>query len=87
MAIVFSLGIEDQLPPPPPLPPAGRGGVGVLGISSDREDRMGTKIKTQKDPYGLLTKPKRIPGPKILTPKESHAEFLTLKISRKGYMM
>ena len=74
MAIVFSLGIEDQLPPPP-SPQRGGGGVGVLGISSDREDRMGTKIKTQKDPYGLLTKPKRIPGPKILPPKNPMQNF------------
>ena len=27
------------------------GGGGVLGISSDRDDRMGAKIKTQKYPW------------------------------------
>jgi len=48
---------------------------GVLLISSDRGDRMGAKIKTQKNPWGfkrenlkkslrLQTKPKKIPGPK-----------------------
>ena len=28
----------------------GKGGTGVLRISSDGDDRMGTKIKTQKHP-------------------------------------
>ena len=34
------------------LKPRGRGGggEGVLQISSDMDDRMGTKIKTQKNP-------------------------------------
>ena len=30
--------------------PRGRGG-GVLQISSDRDDRVGAKIKTQEDPW------------------------------------
>ena len=29
---------------------ARRGGEGVLGISSDRDDRMEPKVKTQKNP-------------------------------------
>ena len=43
------------------------GGGGVLRISSD--DRMGAKIKTPKKSLGLLTKPQKIPGPKINPPK------------------
>ena len=31
-------------------PGVGGGGGGVLGISSDREDRMAPKVKTQKIP-------------------------------------
>ena len=39
---------------------------GVLGISSDGDDRMEPKVKTQKNPYlGLPAKPQKIPGPKI----------------------
>ena len=46
------------------LSPRGRGGV-VLGISSDGDDRMEPKVKTQKKSLGLPTKPQKIPGPKI----------------------
>ena len=45
-----------------------RGGGGVLWISSDGNDRMGAKIKTQKK---LLDQE--------LTPKKSHAEFPSLR--------
>ena len=38
---------------------------GVLRISSDRDDRMMKKIKTQKIFKGLITKLKKIPGPKF----------------------
>ena len=38
---------------------------GVLWISSDGDDRMEPKVKTQKKPVGLPAKPKKIPGPKI----------------------
>ena len=31
-------------------PGGGTGGTGVLRISSDGDDRMGTKIKTQQNP-------------------------------------
>ena len=54
-----------------PLPP----GLGILWISSDRDDRMGAKIKTQKNPYGFQQNLQKIPGPKI-NPKKSHAKFL-----------
>ena len=37
---------------------------GVLQISSDRDDRMGAKIKTPKNPWT-----------KIYPPQKSHAEF------------
>ena len=39
---------------------------GVLGISSDRDDQMEPKVKTQKS-LGLPAKPKKIPGPKMQT--------------------
>ena len=54
-------------------------GEGVLGISSDGDDQMEAKIKTQKNPLGLQQNPKKALDKK-LTPKKSHAEFLTLKI-------
>ena len=41
----------------------GRGGV--LGISSDGDDRIERKVKTQKKSLGLPEKPKKIPGRKI----------------------
>ena len=51
---------------------------GVLRISSDRDDLKGTKIKPQKNPEGLLTKPPKIHRPKI-NPQKSHAEFPSLR--------
>ena len=45
--------------------PGGRGGQGVLQISSDRDDRMRVKMKTQKNPLGFQHNLKKIPGPKI----------------------
>ena len=49
------------------------------GISNDGDDRMGAKMKTQKIPQGFQQKPKKSMDRK-LTPKNSHAEFLTLII-------
>ena len=46
---------------------------GILQISSDKDDRMGAKIKTKK----------KIPGPKINPPKIPMPNFQNLKISRK----
>lgn len=57
--------------------------MGVLQIISDRDDQIGTKLKTQKRFLGLPTKPKTIPGPK-LTPQKSHAEFPSLKNIQKA---
>ena len=48
------------------------GGGGVLGISSDGDDRMEPKVKSQKK-KGLSAKPKKSLN-QILTPKKSHAE-------------
>ena len=45
-----------------------------LRISGDRDDRMGAKIKTQKNPLGLKQNPKTSLDKK-LSPKKSHAEF------------
>ena len=50
------------------VPGVTRGGGGVLRISTERDDRMGTKIKSQK-PLGIQTKPKQTPGPKLNLPK------------------
>ena len=48
----------------------------VVQVSSDRDDRMGTKIKTQKNPQGFQQNPKNSLD-QTLTPKRSHAEFLS----------
>ena len=37
---------------------------GVLGISSDRGDRMEPKVKTQKNPYGSSSKTPKNPWTK-----------------------
>ena len=58
----------------PDLPPPG----GVLRVSSDGDDRMGAKIKTQKNPLRASNKTQKIPGQK-LTPKKSHVKFPNLK--------
>ena len=50
----------------------------VLRISSDRDDRMKAKIKTQKNPQGFQQNPKKYLKQK-LTPKKSHVEFLSHK--------
>ena len=42
---------------------------GVLRISSDRDHRMGAKMKTLKKSFGLETKPKKNPGPKFIPKK------------------
>ena len=65
-----------------PLPP----GLGILWISSDRDDRMGAKIKTQKNPQGFQQNPPKKPRPKI-NPKKFHAKFLSLKICSRLEMI
>jgi len=52
---------------------------GVLRISSVWDDRMGAKIHTQKIPLGPNKTPKYPCMDQKLTPKKSHAEFLSLK--------
>ena len=47
---------------------------GVLGISSDRDDQMEAKVKTQKNPEGFQQNPKKTLDQK-LTPKKSHADY------------
>ena len=51
----------------------GGGGVRVLRISSDGDDRMGAKIRTPKKSLGPATKPKK-----------SHAEFPSHKNFQKA---
>ena len=56
------------------------GGRRVPRISSDRDDRMGAKIKTQKNPYGFQKSLNQ-----NFTPQKSHAEFPTIKIYSRNY--
>ena len=56
---------------------------GYSGISSDGDDRMEPKVKTQKNPQGFQQNPKKSLNQK-LTPKKPHADFVALKSSRKG---
>ena len=58
-------------------------GGGILRISSDRDDRMGPKIKTQKSPWDSQQNPKKSLDQK-LSPQKSHAEFLSLENLQKG---
>ena len=51
---------------------------GVFRISSDRDVRMGAKIKTQNKPLGFKQKQKKSLD-QNLTPRESHAEILSQK--------
>ena len=54
-----------------------QGGGGVLQVLSDGDDRIGAKIKTQKNPLGFQQNPKKSLNQKF-TPKKSHAEFPSL---------
>ena len=56
----------------------------VLWISIDGDDRLGAKIKTQKNPQGFPTKPQKIPRSKVSPPKKPHTEFLNLKNFQKA---
>ena len=42
---------------------------GVLGISSDGDDRMEPKVKTQKNPQGFQRNPKKSLDQKLTPPK------------------
>ena len=55
----------------------------VLRLSCDRGDRVGAKIKTENNPQHFHQNPKKSLDQK-LTPKKSHAKFLSLKISQKA---
>ena len=59
--------------------------VGVLHISSDRDDRMGPELKTKKISRApkFQQNPQKNPDQK-LTHKKSHAEFLVVKNLQKG---
>ena len=56
---------------------------GVRQISSDRDDRMGAKIKPTKNPLGFKQNPKKFLA-QNLTPKKSHAEFPSHKNFQKA---
>ena len=47
----------------------GRGGTLDFKWPSDRDDRMGAKIKTQKKPLGFKQNRQKIPAPKFNPPK------------------
>ena len=53
------------------------GGGGVLQISSDRNDQMGAKITTPKNPSGFKQNSPKIPGPKSNSPNP----FICLTLS------
>ena len=53
------------------------GGGGVLQISSDRNDQMGAKITTPKNPSGFKQNSPKIPGPKSNPPNP----FICLTLS------
>ena len=59
-------------------------GAGVLQISRDRDDRIGAKIKNQKHPWGFKQTPQNSLD-QNLTPKKSHAEFLSHKNFQRNY--
>ena len=61
--------------------PRGEGGGEVLRISSDRDGRMGAKIKTPKNPCGVKQNPKK-PLDQNLTPKNPMPNFRAMKNSR-----
>ena len=56
---------------------------GVLLISSDWNDQMGAKIKTQKNPWDIQQNLKKSLD-QHLTPNKSHAEFLSNKNFQKA---
>ena len=63
----------------------GGGGVGgLIRISSDWDERMGAKMKTQQNPYGLKQNPKNSLD-QNLTPKKSHTEFPSHKNFQRNY--
>ena len=51
------------------LPEGGKGGTLDFKWSSDRDDQMGAKIKTQKNPLGFKQNHQKIPAPKFNPPK------------------
>ena len=55
---------------------------GVLGISSDGDDQMESKVKTQKNPLGFQQNPKKSLDQK-LTPKKSHVDFVGIPVTVK----
>lgn len=58
-------------------------GGGEVPVSSDGDDQMRAKIKTQTKSIGLPTKCKEIPGAEINPLKNPMPKFEALKISRK----
>ena len=58
---------------------------GVFRISSDGDDRVGAKIKTQKKSLGLPTKPQKIPGPKTTPPPPKKKKIPCQNSKPKNY--
>ena len=59
----------------------------ALWISSDGDDRMGVKVKTQKKSIGFPTKPTKIPGPKINPPPSSQEKKNPMPNSRAFWIL
>ena len=55
-----------------------RGGEGTSDVQLTGIIKWAAKIKKTKKSPGLPTKPPKIPGPQLSTPRKSHAEFLNL---------
>ena len=68
------------------LPGEGKRGWGTPNFKwpSDRDDRMGAKIKTQKNPLGFKQNRQKIPAPKFNPPKNPMPNFWTIKIFQKA---
>ena len=58
---------------------------GILRISSERDDRMGAKIKTQQNPQGFKQNPPKKSLDQNLTLKKSHAKFPSHKNFQRNY--
>ena len=56
----------------------------VLRISSDRDDQMGAKIKSKKNPQGLKQNPRKSLD-QNLTPQKSHAGFPSHKNFQRNF--
>ena len=76
-------GVEKHATTRSQMQNPGGGGGEEFGISSDGDDRMEPKVKTQKYPWGFQQNPQKSLDQK-LTLQKSHADFVALQNCRKG---